>query len=399
MKIYVSFDGDHIGRMIGRMALQDKPEEVRKLSQTIDRGNKIWQSWAEAQGGTIVSLGGDEGRLEVESDHLTDLPALREQYKSAVDSTVSVGVGMKLSEADKALLAAKLQGGDRIQLYSPEVEEILANAEGDGKDERAKIVDEYLDPSTGLQKAQPPAKNQGAHAGMQGPSQDRPAAPQAPQAAPEHSEVEALNGMLQEAGQGPQEGQGKPDYEQLFHQLAQSQQPQAAPQGGPGEADKEKLRETVVNILQSFKTRGKELAVMKQQNPELYQSLMGLVKGMIEMARQVFPGSGQAEAQPVSKSEPAAGCKHFFGKGGKKCLKCKATKDDLDKAALDPGKTGRHDVNLPVGTQIDPSPDSAHRGGSIKVQDPATGKTKWRQVRANMVMDPKDGTPTSSRNV
>jgi len=65
--------------------------------------------------------------------------------------------------------------------------------------------------------------------------------------------------------------------------------------------------------------------------------------------------------------------------------------------ALRAGKTGRHQVVLPVGSQIDGAPSGNHKAGQIKVADPATGQSKWRSVRAGQVMAP-DGTPTSSRN-
>lgn len=68
-----------------------------------------------------------------------------------------------------------------------------------------------------------------------------------------------------------------------------------------------------------------------------------------------------------------------------------------EKAALEAGKTGRHQVVLPVGSQLDPGPSGTRNVGKIKVRDQETGKTKWRSVRAGLVMAP-DGTPTSSRN-
>lgn len=355
MKVYVAFDGDHIGRMIGRMALADKPEEVRKLSQSIDRGNEIWRSWAMAQGGSIISIGGDEGRLEVEADHLTELPKIRTQYKTAVGSTVSVGVGLKVSEADKALLAAKVRGGDQIQLYTEEVEDIISELEE--KTEGAKLQEEYLDPSTGLRKD---AKFEGANAGIAG--QKRPSMQHG-----DSSEVQATQDVIDQAPQGPV------DYEQMFHQAAQAQQMKDAAQPEQGDPQaQQKLRETVVQILQQVKAHGPELEEMRSTNPELYQSVTGLVQAMIAMAREVFtPG---ATAEEPKQAEP------------------------VEKAALDPGKTGRHQVVLPTGSQIDPSPEANHRSGQIKVAKP-DGKTTWRSVRANVVMDPSDGTPTSSRNV
>lgn len=70
----------------------------------------------------------------------------------------------------------------------------------------------------------------------------------------------------------------------------------------------------------------------------------------------------------------------------------------IEKAGLlEAGKTGRHHIILPVGSQIDASSSGTNKAAKIKVRDPETGKTKWRQVKAGMVMDDK-GLPVSSRN-
>ena len=464
MKLFVSFDGDHIGRMIGRASLADNPEEVAKISQAIDRGNRVWSSWAESHGGKVVNVGGDEGRLEVEADYLSELPGIREQYEGAVGSTCSVGVGTKLSEADRSLMAAKLQGGNRIQLYTEEVDEILAEAKE--KTEAEKLSDEYLDPDSGLQKAAP-AMNQGTNAGFAGASHSTPAAPAAPTEGSEHSENEVLRSQIANAPKPPEAV--KPtgaDYEQLFHQLAAAQKEQEQPAGKPsGVVDG--VREQVVKVLQQVRSHAAELEQMKQSNPEMYQSVVGVVQAMIAMARGALGDDAQQPPQEeeVQKAEGKVGqckwklgerrCKrqvtgdychdhvnHWANKILRKDLMPGGQADDMgdsgfdpeqlaegmrremdehgldetrakevakdhlvedpnyyrmDKAALEAGKTGRHQVNLPVGSQVDPGPSAAHEGGEIKVQDPETGKSKWRQVRAGIVMAP-DGTPTSSRN-
>jgi hypothetical protein len=412
MKLFVSFDGDHIGRMIGRASLADNPEEVSRIGQAIDRGNRVWTSWAESHGGRVVNVGGDEGRLEIEADYLSELPGIREQYEGAVGSTCSVGVGTKLSEADKSLMAAKLQGGDRIQLYTEEVDEILAEAKE--KTEAEKLQDEYLNPDSGLKKAAP-GMNAGANAGFAGASRSQAAAPAAPTEASEHSENEVLQSQIANnpAPAAPQQAAAA-DYEQLFHQLAAAQK-EEAPQKPTGVVDG--VREQVVKVLQQVRGHAQELEQMKQTNPEMYQSVVGVVQAMIAMARGTLgeEGGQPPQEEEVQKAEGKVGrCKWKLGERrcqrqvtGDYChdhvdhwankIKSKATPEELDKAALEAGKTGRHVVKLPVGSQVDPGPSAAHEGGEIKVQDPATGKTKWRQVRAGIVMAP-DGTPTSSRN-
>lgn len=455
MKVYVSFDGDHIGRMVGRASLADKPEEVSRIAQAIERGNAIWQSWAESHGGQVINIGGDEGRLCVEADHLQELPKIRDQYSEAVGSTVSVGVGTKLSEADRSLMAAKLQGGDRIQLYTEEVNEILEELKENS--EAAKLYDEYLDPEATIKKAAP-AMNQGDHAGFAGASRSQPAAPR--QEGSEHSEAEAARSVY--GVEAPQPG-APTDYESLFHQAAQ-QTPEDEPQRPSGLQDG--IRAQVVKILQDVRGKAQALEEMRQSNPDLYNSVKGLVEAMIAMARGL-----DGQEQPVQKAEGRVGrCKWKLGErrcqrmvtgdychdhedhwankinkqkealkkdlmpGGKgddradsqfdpdqlaagvkvemeehgldearakEVAKDHLTEDpnyySMGKAALEAGKTGRHQVVLPVGSQVDPGPSAAHEGGEIKVRDPETGKTKWRQVRSGLVMAP-DGTPTSSRN-
>lgn len=401
MKVFVSFDGDHIGRMVGRASLADKPEEVSRIAQSIERGNAIWQSWAESHGGKVINIGGDEGRLEVEADHLEELPKIRDQYQQCVGSTVSVGVGTKLSEADKSLMAAKLQGGDRIQLFTETVNELLEELQE--KPEGEKLFEEYLDPDTGLQKAQP-GTNAGTNAGFAGASMSHPAAPAQPTEGSEHSEAEVARGVL-----GIEPGQPV-DYEQMFHQAA-AQTPEEPDQQPSGLQDG--VRAQVIQILQDVRSKADKLEEMRATNPDLYESVKGLVQAMISMA-QAQGGPTQPE-QGMQKAEGKVGqCKWKLGE--RRCQRivtgnyCHSHKDHwankiaereereaMAKAALEAGKTGRHQVVLPVGAQVDAGPSADHEAGKIKIRSPDDGKTKWRSVRAGVVMSP-DGTPTSSRN-
>ncbi|NDC25577.1 MAG: hypothetical protein EBZ49_15820, partial [Proteobacteria bacterium] len=41
MDVYISFDGDHIGREVGRLALQDDETGLRKISHAIEMGNEL----------------------------------------------------------------------------------------------------------------------------------------------------------------------------------------------------------------------------------------------------------------------------------------------------------------------------------------------------------------------
>lgn len=153
IQVFIAFDADHAGRLIGNARLQDNPYELRKISSTIDKGNSLWKSWAENHGGSMISSGGDEGILEVGAVALNDLQQIKHQYEQLLELTVSIGVGSKMSQAFKALMAAKLRGRNRVVFYDKEVEEDVQKAieEGEG-DETKKIVDEYLHKAEDLEK-------------------------------------------------------------------------------------------------------------------------------------------------------------------------------------------------------------------------------------------------------
>lgn len=158
MLVHVCYDGDSIGAHVGKARQHDDVEEVRRVSQRIDQGNLIWKSWAERVGGSVTECGGDEGAVQVPATALGELEAIREQYAGKVGASVSVGVGLKLSEAAKALLAAKLRGKDQIVWYTDEVGEEVEQAGLGALDEAAKLRAEYGD----TRKAEPP----GAHERM-----------------------------------------------------------------------------------------------------------------------------------------------------------------------------------------------------------------------------------------
>lgn len=416
MKVYIVFDGDHIGRLVGRATLDDKPDEVRQLSQRIDQGNLIFRMWAESFGGNVINIGGDEGRLEVEATRLHELPGIREQYEGAVGATCSVGVGMQLSLAQKALVAAKAKGGDQIMFYSHEVDLILAELEE--KSEGSKIADEYLNKADqGSGGMAPQHKLVGGHAG-------------------DSSEVDTLMGILngddQDQPQAEQphaavEGPDMEDMQNQFHKLAGSNQ-QTQPQ--PASVS-DAVKAKIVQVIEFMQTHPEQLQMLQVRNPELYNSINTLVSAMIEMARKQTPEQQQAEQQPqeglgkkdlmpggqgddlpdsdfdpesLKRGVAAEMKEHGLDEArAKEIAKDHLVEDpnyyDLDKASLEAGLTGRHNVILPVGTTKEPSAQStgrAHDLGRRKVQT-ADGKEHWVSVRAGIVMSP-GGQATSSRN-
>ena len=225
-KIYISFDGDKVGHLVGMASLRDDVPELSRISQAIEKGNELIKSWAITSGGQVISMGGDEARLWVYSDHLEDLENIREKYHNLVGATVSVGVGLKISEADKALLYAKLHGGDKIVFYTPEIEQEIEKVKDDHESEEDKIFKEYLD------KAEHPLEQQ---------------------------------------------------FKQLHESSIQEKQQHEYEQQNSLEA--QKVKASIVSILQELRNHAQDMESIKQQAPELYGAINKLIQGLISLGR------------------------------------------------------------------------------------------------------------------
>src|SRR5882672_2569773 len=114
MQVFVAFDGDDIGKRTGRAVLANDVGEVTRVSQAITAGEDLWRSFAVGYGGQMISWGGDEGSFAIDASHLAEMPQIAKRYSQLVGATVSVGVGMLLGDAAKALLIAKVKGKNRI---------------------------------------------------------------------------------------------------------------------------------------------------------------------------------------------------------------------------------------------------------------------------------------------
>jgi hypothetical protein len=279
--VYVSFNGDKIGKEIERASLNNDADGLRKLSQGIEQGNELWGAWAVNSGGTIISLGGDEGTLEVPAAKLGELPGMQAQYRGATGCSCSVGVGLELSESVKALAYAKMHGGNRVCFYTPDVGEELEEA----AEERAKgrqdpigrIADEYLTKAEAPGPAQPQHETQSASGsqGMQARQQLGAAAAQrldAPQAPPLPGESPA---------------------EQRLHAHAQKQKSQdgATLAVQQQQSGREAMRQQVVKVLKQVKAAAPLLEEAKAQSPEVYKAVLGAVQAMVAMAKQLTGGN------------------------------------------------------------------------------------------------------------
>lgn len=286
MNVFVSYDGDKIGRMVGRARLADDADAIRRISQSIDHGNDIWRSWCESHGGNVVEMAGDEGTFEISADYLDELPKIREQYQGDVGSTVSVGVGIKISESARALIAAKLRGGDRIEFYTDEVNEIVTQAEKNGqRTEENKIADEYLNKAA-------PAMHPGTFSGASAPSAPTVSGPTATQGP--HEEVSTIMNEQSAEGQSPELTHAGDDFLNSFHDSARSQEQEDTEGHAQSTKNVDDVKKKIVVALQMLKQQAPVMEQIKQTAPDAYQAMVGLAQAVIGLSREI---------NPVKKSE------------------------------------------------------------------------------------------------
>lgn len=324
MELFLSYSVDMLSQDFERATLEDDADMLRRMNQAMERGNKIWESWVLSFGGSAVTLGFGVGILQVAADRLSEVSRVKEEFASAIGKDVSVGIGARISEAEKALKAAKLTGGDKIVLYDEQVEETIAENE-----HRANTEDELgnIFGKSELIKGQPaasspdgpfspdseasisssmsnPALNQGGGGGMSGASQPTTAAPMGE--ASEHSQGEAMKAMMEEDNPGPSEGTHAAD-EDALHQIAEGQEKDDKDKDTAeqeGNSHIASIKQEVIKVLQQVKAQAQILEQVKQQAPEVYKTIMGMVQAVILMARELNKKpDDQQEGEDVQKSE------------------------------------------------------------------------------------------------
>ena len=147
--LIMAYDGDNAGRLCGRAVLANDPDALAEVSDRINLGHDVVRKWVEANGGKVISGGGDEGTFAIPQEAVENLEELRNDYQFATNLTMTIGVGKNLSEAGKALLAGKLRGKNTTVNYDESVDPELQNAhqrvsEGAGSEEDKKLDDAYL---------------------------------------------------------------------------------------------------------------------------------------------------------------------------------------------------------------------------------------------------------------
>lgn len=147
--LYMAYDGDDAGKLVGRAILADDADSLHDASSRINAGHQVVRIWVEAHEGQVVSGGGDEGVFIVPEEATHNLEELRKDYQFTTGLTMTIGVGKSLSEAGKSLMVGKFRGKDTVVVYDLTIEDELNDfkahiEQGTASQEEKKISEEYF---------------------------------------------------------------------------------------------------------------------------------------------------------------------------------------------------------------------------------------------------------------
>ena len=314
--VYLIASADHLANAVKHAVQHDKPRTLSQLKQGIERGLRIFEAWMEDHGGRVLLFQGDEVFAELPGENLDSLPDLHAQVQDAWGDSVTIGIGLDLTEATKAAENGRKRGGKRIVFYAPEIEQHLddensaseshdaTQPDSDPDELKAMALNKANTPSPGPPTpneqpafspgaaASPPAAPSPLPAGQAQPSgADMPPTPSSTNAAAGLSPVEAQ--MRQMADKGEAEGA-----------RAEGQVNQAD-DGATGPAQ---LKQGIARILMKVKEQAQVLEQLKEQAPEAYKAIVGMVQIVAAIGKQLMPpkgegqDQGQEEGQPITKS-------------------------------------------------------------------------------------------------
>lgn len=387
-QVYVTWASPELEQKLQHAQEADAFEEVRKITQLVEAGNRMWSSWVLNKGGSVGDLLGPKGCLAVPAHYLDELPALREQYSRELGAWVSVGVGVKLSEATKALEVSRLQNRP-IVFYSEECDQVIAQAH-----QPKDALQEDIARATSLNKDE----------GIMAP--DGPMPHQR-----EHSQGQVIRKLVDEEGVSPEKTHAEQDFEDQFHQHAQNQEKEDHQKVVESTKNLADVKQTLAQALTVIKQNAPIMEQIKQASPDLYQSMIQLSQATVQLARELGP-------QPMAKSEDLH---HFISKKNdtKKCQNCgqgiahekhyaspyyaeraeqkeaeKEHKAELEPHGDPPGKDSEGDIEAQEnGDELEKDaaiptpklPSGTILNGKVKVTHGDTGKEGWVSVRSGMV--------------
>lgn len=281
MKVFVSWTVDHLDGLIAAALMADNIEELRRVSSDMRRATDNVKAWAMAVGGTPILDLGHVGAVDVPADRMTELPSIAQKFEDICEGTLSLGVGMSLSESYTAMRYSMMRGGNQISLYHVEMEDALNDAnKGDPQQQvlaslakNSRVGSEQPEEPVGFAEGPEDGATASAPTDPQhgGPNPDEMAS-----AGPGPDVASAGSAPDMGGSAGPQDPNGGDPQQEGGGEGGQEQDPRAA----------------VIQALQQIKQQAPVLEQMKESNPEAFEAVKSVVGAMILMAQGMAAGAG-----------------------------------------------------------------------------------------------------------
>jgi len=360
MLLFLIANGDGLTKKLNQAKVFNNVEEIRRVSASISKGNSLFASWALRALGSTIEEQGDEILVELDAAQLLELESIRKQYVTATECTVSVGIGKKVSEATRALLAAKLKGGNCSVFYDKDVEKEIQEAEASAKEDRSEIVHQYL------AKAQKNnAGGEGAHVtNMDATSLNTVISPAAPLTQADTDEALNNNAIpaTGDAQGGPEALQPQvtptpqmdlPQFEQKFREHADQHEASEKAKNLSESEGYNQIKQQVAEALLNIKSQMGVISSLRTQAPDTYEAIMGVVRGLIMLGREITNTDDRIEKAELSKgiASPMGNLRGVGTEADMASTIGIVGSDALDKTSLDP--TDFDQEQLAIGIQVE----------------------------------------------
>jgi hypothetical protein len=351
-RLFLALDADNAGRNVGQAVLMDDAQMLHDISQKIDAGTNAVKDMILALGGQIISAGGDEMTAMLDPQHESKIEEMRAKYEEITGFSASIGLGNSLSQAGKALIAAKLTGKDKTVRYDQSVEDIINQAhqavqDGTADEEQQKMDEHYIadtmddeqahmdedmssedsesyeaSPEDMIQKPEDEDVEDSENSEPFEPSpydmiqkpedvedsisedhmldEENEEMPEEEEQQAEPSEFEQEPTITLEGEDVLDENQEDPNAEKADPEM---EGPEMATEADSlvddlADADgNEEILQRIAANLDAFKQNKDLMEQIKEAKPELYSAMLGLLYNMIELARMISPEAVSPEQE------------------------------------------------------------------------------------------------------
>lgn len=280
MRLFLAASGDGISHLLQQAMFIDNVEEIRRISHAVQSGNQVFESFALSTGGSTVESSPLFCLIEVDAKELANLESIKKQYQSATNTTVTVGIGHKTSEACKALKAAQLKGPGHTKFYTQEVEkELEKNKDKLDESQLAKKQD-VIDLNTVNTPAAPVTAATVASAVNSGavPTPDQGIPLEEPAIAPtQMADIQPIN------------------FEQEFRGHAQKYEDAEKARKLQTSQSYQEIKQKVADSLVKIKEQLPYIAQLRNSSPDAYESIIAIIQGVILLGRELDKTDQQIE--------------------------------------------------------------------------------------------------------